>query len=57
MRAGFDDKLFAILQQALLELKDKKTLKVLKQDGFFVAEDSDYDFVRQGMRLSEEFGD
>jgi phosphonate transport system substrate-binding protein len=57
VRAGFDDNLFAILQQALLELKDKKTLKALKQDGFLVAEDSDYDFVRQGMRLSEEFGD
>jgi len=57
VQAGFDESLFAILQQALLELKDKKTLKALKQDGFFVAEDSDYDFVRQGMRLSEEFGD
>jgi phosphonate transport system substrate-binding protein len=57
VRAGFDDNLFAILQQGLLELKDKKTLKVLKQDGFLVAEDSDYDFVRKGMRLSEEFGD
>ena len=30
VRAGFDDNLFAILQQALLELKDKKTLKALK---------------------------
>jgi phosphonate transport system substrate-binding protein len=57
VRAGFDDNLFAILRQALLELKDKKTLKALKQDGFLVAEDSDYDFVRKGMRLSEEFGD
>ena len=57
IRAGFDDSLFAILQQALLELKDKKTLKALKQDGFLVAKDSDYDFVRKGMRLSEEFGD
>ena len=57
VRAGFDDNLFAILQQGLLELKDKKTLKALKQDGFLVAEDSDYDFVRKGMRLSEEFGD
>jgi len=57
VRAGFDDNLFAILQQGLLELKDKKTLKALKQDGFLVAKDSDYDFVRQGMRLSEEFGD
>ena len=57
VRAGFDDNLFAVLQQALLELKDKKALKALKQDGFLVAEDSDYDFVRQGLRLSEEFGD
>ena len=57
VRSGFDDNLFAILQQGLLELKDKKTLKALKQDGFLVAEDSDYDFVRKGMRLSEEFGD
>jgi phosphonate transport system substrate-binding protein len=57
VRAGFDDNLFAILRQAFLELKDKKTLKALKQDGFLVADDRDYDFVRQGMRLSEEFGD
>ena len=57
VRSGFDDNLFAILQQGLLELKDKKTLKALKQDGFLVADDRDYDFVRQGMWLSEEFGD
>ena len=57
VRSGFDDNLFAILQQGLLELKDKKTLKALKQDGFLVAEDSDYDFVRRGMRLAEEFED
>jgi len=56
-RAGINDDMFHILQQGLLELKDKTTLKALKQDGFLLAEDSDYDFVRQGMLLSKEFGD
>jgi len=57
VRPGFDDDMFNILQRALLELKDEKALKALKQDGFLVAEDSDYDFVRKGMQLSEKFGD
>jgi len=57
VRSGLDDKMFNILQQALLELKDKNILKTLKQDGFLAAEDSDYDSVRQGMQLSKEFGD
>jgi phosphonate transport system substrate-binding protein len=56
VRAGFDEKRFGVLQQALLELKDKKILKNLKQDGFLAAEDDDYEFVRQGMQRSEEFG-
>ena len=57
VRAGFDDKLFSVLQQALLELKDEKILKNLKQDGFLAAEDDDYEFVRQGMQRAKEFGD
>jgi len=56
VRAGFDEKLFGILQQALWELKDKKILKNLKQDGFLPAADNDYEFVRQGMQRSKEFG-
>ena len=56
VRAGFDEKRFGVLQQALLELKDKKILKNLKQDGFLAAEDDDYEFVRQGMQGSKEFG-
>jgi len=57
VRAGFDDQLFSVLQQALLELKDEKILKNLKQDGFLVAKDDDYELVRQGMQRAKEFGD
>jgi len=57
VRAGFDEKLFGIVQQSLWELKDKKILKNLKQDGFLPAEDDDYEFVRQGMQRSKDFGD
>jgi phosphonate transport system substrate-binding protein len=57
VRAGFDEKLFGIVQQALWELKDKKILKNLKQDGFLPAKDDDYEFVRQGMQRSKDFGD
>ena len=56
-RAGFDEKLFGIMQQALWELTDKKILENLKQDGFLPAEDDDYEFVRQGMQRSKDFGD
>ena len=56
-RAGFDEKLFGIMQQALWELTDKKILENLKQDGFLPAEDNDYAFVRNGMQRSKDFGD
>jgi phosphonate transport system substrate-binding protein len=56
-RAGFDEKIFKALQQGLLELKDKKILKNLRQDGFLVADDDDYKFVRNGMQRAKEFGD
>ena len=57
VRAGFDQKLFGIVQQALWELKDKKILNNLKQDGFLPAKDDDYEFVRQGMQRSKDFED
>ena len=56
-RAGFDEKLFKALQQGLLELKDEKILKNLRQDGFLVADDDDYKIVRKGMQRAKEFGD
>ena len=57
VRAGFDEKLFGIMQQALWGLTDKKVLENLKQDGFLPAEDNDYAFVRNGMQRSKDFGD
>ena len=57
VRAGFDEKLFGIMQQALWDLTDKKILENLKQDGFLPAEDNDYAFVRNGMQRSKDFGD
>ena len=57
VRAGLEDNIFAILQKALLALTDKDILKSLKQDGFLIATDEDYDFVRKGMELSKKFGE
>ncbi|MDM8536478.1 PhnD/SsuA/transferrin family substrate-binding protein, partial [Desulfobacterales bacterium HSG17] len=57
VRAGFDDIIFSALKNALLGLNDKKILKNLKQHGFLEALDDYYDFVRQGMALSKEFGE
>jgi len=56
VRAGFDEKLFGMVQQSLWELQDKDVLKNLNQDGFLPAEDDDYEFVRQGMQRSKDFG-
>ncbi|MDM8522265.1 phosphate/phosphite/phosphonate ABC transporter substrate-binding protein [Desulfococcaceae bacterium HSG8] len=57
VRENFDDKLFSALKKALLKLEDKNVLKSLKQHGFLSATDDDYAFVREGMRLSIEFGE
>ncbi|MCP3888058.1 MAG: phosphate/phosphite/phosphonate ABC transporter substrate-binding protein [Desulfobulbaceae bacterium] len=55
IRAGYDEEIFKGLQQGMLELQDKSILKSLKQDGFVIATDQEYDFVRQGMKLSKQF--
>lgn len=55
IRAGFEEDIFKVLQQGMLRLQDKEILKSLKQDGFVVATDREYDFVRQGMKLSKQF--
>ena len=54
-RAGLDPQIYNILRETLLGLKDKEVLKKLKQDGFMPATDSDYNFVREGMALAEDF--
>ncbi len=55
MRSGFNDALYDVIQQALLDLNDEQILRNLKQDGFYIARDEDYDFVREGIVFSSEF--
>ncbi|MGF1740436.1 PhnD/SsuA/transferrin family substrate-binding protein [Vibrio profundum] len=55
VRDGFNPQLEDELRSILLKLDDPEVLKGLKQSGFFTSEDKDYDFVRQGMRLSAAF--
>jgi phosphonate transport system substrate-binding protein len=54
-RAGLDDTIYAALQQILLEIDDPEVLKPLSRDGLLPADDSDYDIVRDAMRLSRQF--
>lgn len=55
VRADFDPSLFDALQQILLALTDPAVLKGLKQDGFLPTRDADYNMVRDGMRLAQQF--
>ncbi|MDH3601135.1 MAG: phosphate/phosphite/phosphonate ABC transporter substrate-binding protein [Candidatus Tectomicrobia bacterium] len=55
VRADFDQSLFDALQQVLLTLTDPAILKGLKQDGFTITQDADYNLVRDGMRLAQQF--
>ncbi|MCK4794367.1 MAG: PhnD/SsuA/transferrin family substrate-binding protein [Desulfobacteraceae bacterium] len=43
------------LRQALLELKDQKSLKSLKKDGFLPGSDADYDIIRQAILKNPGF--
>ncbi len=54
-RADLEPHLVDGLRKALLAIDDAKALKALKVPGFEVASDSDYDLVREGMKLSEQF--
>jgi len=55
VRAGFDLPLYNHLKKGLFALTDDTILKGLKQNGFLPATDKDYDFVRRGMILADEF--
>lgn len=46
---------FDSIKKALLNLKDKSVLKNLKIDGFLPSNDTEYDFVRDGMKQSASF--
>ncbi len=55
IRAGFKEETFKVLQQGMLVLREKEILKSLKQDGFVMTTDREYDFVRHGMKISKQF--
>lgn len=55
VRGGFDPAVLPAVQHAFYELKDEAILKDLKISGFMPTSDSEYDFVRDGMRKSARF--
>ena len=54
-RAGLDGATVAALRQALLSLQQKETLEALKITGLQRSTDTDFDFVREGMKRAQEF--
>ncbi|MBI5361759.1 MAG: phosphate/phosphite/phosphonate ABC transporter substrate-binding protein [Planctomycetes bacterium] len=54
-RAGFDPAVMAALRQSLLAIKDPAVLKELKVSGFVATSDEEYGFVREGMKVADEF--
>ncbi len=59
-RKGLDDAVGTAIQQSLFALTEKTdtdVLKALKVSGFVESSDSDYDFVRKGMKKAAEFED
>ncbi|MBF0196025.1 MAG: hypothetical protein HQL71_15815, partial [Magnetococcales bacterium] len=54
-RSKLNDLHFNTLRDALLDIKDKKALKVLKIKGFFPTSHSEYQPVEEGMFKVDEF--
>jgi phosphonate transport system substrate-binding protein len=54
-REGLDASIYDALRQILLELDTPELLKPLKRDGLLPADDSEYDGIRQAMRLARQF--
>ena len=54
-REGLDAAIYEALQAVLLALKDPELLKPLNRDGLLPADDSDYDMIREAMRLTRQF--
>lgn len=54
-RAGLDDRFVTALRESLLTMDTPAALKALKVHGFLPAADSDYQLVRDGMKLAEKF--
>lgn len=54
-RAGLDPRVVRSLRRCLLEMRDPDALQALKAPGFVETPDRAFEFVREGMRLSEQF--
>lgn len=54
-RSGLDSTILAGLRDGLLNLKDEAILKALKVSGFEATSDDDFDFVRKGMEMADQF--
>jgi len=54
-RAGLSTTIVKSLSNALVEITDPKLLKQFKVSSFVKAKDDDYQYVREGMLLSEQF--
>ncbi|MBK7876000.1 MAG: phosphate/phosphite/phosphonate ABC transporter substrate-binding protein [Planctomycetes bacterium] len=55
VRAGFDPAVQAALLESLKALQDPAVLKELKVSGFTSTSDEEYAFVRDGMKVADEF--
>ena len=54
-REGLNKKIFNALKNALLNIKNKEILKVLKKDGFLSANTDDYKVIKQAMDDNKMF--
>jgi phosphonate transport system substrate-binding protein len=54
-RAGLDPAVIAALQKSLMSIKDPAIVRELKFSGFLPTSDTEYQFVRDGMKQAEEF--
>ena len=54
-RSGLESTVFKAIQDAMYSIIDSEALNSLKISGFVPTSDLDYDFVRKGMKTSEQF--
>lgn len=54
-RAGLDQKVLHALQQSLLNFQDEKALKMIKKDGFTIADKKDYASIREAIKMNPSF--
>jgi len=54
-RAGLEPKIVEAMRQFLVHFKDPEALKKLKASGFALAEDSEFDFIREAMERAKDF--